>query len=137
MLDDVGAVLQAAGSERAVLFGEGTDGGGSAAVFAAAYPKRSIALIWWHGWSRSAWAPDYPWGFTEDQQAAAQTLMERAWGTQEGVVDIVREVMGSRIVDDTEAQHWWAKLHRNAATPSGAVELAGTWYATDVRVSFR
>ena len=61
-MEDVRAVLDAAESERAVLLGEGVDGGGLAAMYAATFPDRVYALILWHFHARAAWAPDYPWG---------------------------------------------------------------------------
>ena len=69
----------------------------------------------------SAWAPDYPWGWTEEQEAEAESLLERAWGTSDGVVEVVQSSVGSAsIADDPVAQQWWAKLQRHAATPTGS-----------------
>jgi class 3 adenylate cyclase len=133
MNDDVGAVLDATGSERAVLFGEGGDGGGVCAVFAASFPERSTALIWWDATSRSAWAPDYQWGITEEEFAASEAFMEEAWGSNDDVAEVVQRFGGASIANDPEATRWWAKLHRYAATPSAAVALARMWFETDVR----
>ncbi|HEX6581187.1 MAG TPA: adenylate/guanylate cyclase domain-containing protein [Actinomycetota bacterium] len=133
MMDDVGVVLDTAGSERAILFGEGGDGGGVCALFAASFPQRSTALIWWDATPRSAWAPDYPWGMTEEQFAASEAFMEEAWGSNEGIAELVRQVGGASIADDTEAKQWWAKLYRYAATPAAAVALGRMWFETDVR----
>jgi class 3 adenylate cyclase/pimeloyl-ACP methyl ester carboxylesterase len=131
-LDDVGAVLDAAGSERAVLFGE-TDGGGTCAVFAASFPQRCSALIWWGASPRSAWAPDYPSGLTEEQFADEEVFMERAWGSEDSVAEVVGRIGGASIADDPEARQWWAKLYRYSATPGAAVTLARMWFETDVR----
>ena len=133
MMDDVGVVLDTVGSERAVLFGEGGDGGGVCALFAASFPQRSTALIWWDATSRSAWAPDYPWGVTEEEFAASVPFMENAWGSNDAVAEVVRRFGGASIADDPEAKRWWAKLHRYAATPSAAVALGRMWFETDVR----
>jgi class 3 adenylate cyclase len=133
MIDDVGAVLDAAGSERTVLFGETADGGGVCAFFAASVPQRTTALIWWGASPRSAWAPDYPWGITEEQFAASETFMEDAWGSNDAVAEVVRRVGGASIADDPDAMRWWAKLFRYAATPSAAVALGRMWFETDVR----
>ena len=131
-LDDVGAVLDAAGSERAVLFGE-TEGGGTCAVFAASFPERCSALIWWGASPRSAWAPDYPSGLTEETFADEEVFMEQAWGSEDAVAELVRRVGGASIADDPEARQWWAKLYRYSATPGAAVTLARMWFETDVR----
>jgi class 3 adenylate cyclase len=133
MTDDVGAVLDTAGSERAILFGEGGDGGGVCALFAASFPQRATALIWWGASPRSAWAPDYPWGITVEQFLADEAFIEEAWGSNDTVAELVRRVGGASIADDTEARQWWAKLYRYAATPAAAVALSRMWFETDVR----
>jgi class 3 adenylate cyclase len=133
MLDDVRTVLDASGSERAVLLGEGTDGGGSCAVFAASFPDRALALIWWHGWSRSSWAPDYPWGLTDDHFAAERDLIERTWGTGKDTEALVRDVWGTSIGGDQVARAWWEKFLIAAASREAALTLSSTWQATDVR----
>lgn len=59
------AVLDDTGVERAALYGV-YDGGMVAALFAAMYPDRTSALIWWSPAGRVAAAPDYPWGATQE-----------------------------------------------------------------------
>ena len=65
-MDDVRAVMDAVGSERAALFGY-SEGGPMCALFAATYPARTTALD--HGRELRApdWAPDYPWAVTPEQ----------------------------------------------------------------------
>ena len=60
-MDDVRAVMDAAGSERAALLGSG-DGAALATLFAATYPDRTAALILNDPVVRGRWASDYPWG---------------------------------------------------------------------------
>jgi pimeloyl-ACP methyl ester carboxylesterase len=60
-MDDVRAVTDAAGSERAALFGI-SEGGPMSILFSATYPERTSALILYGSIARGAWAPDYPWG---------------------------------------------------------------------------
>ena len=59
-MDDLRAVLEAAGSPRTSIFAAG-DGGDLALVFAATYPDRVQAVVVWDGNFRGSWAPDYPW----------------------------------------------------------------------------
>ena len=59
-MDDVRAVMDAAGSERAALFGM-SEGAMMCMLFAAAHPERTSALILWGAMARSTWAEDYPW----------------------------------------------------------------------------
>jgi pimeloyl-ACP methyl ester carboxylesterase len=63
-MDDVRAVMDAAGSRRAALFGV-SDGASMSVLFAATYPERTAALVLRSATARTLWAPDYPWGSTE------------------------------------------------------------------------
>jgi pimeloyl-ACP methyl ester carboxylesterase len=65
-MDDVRAVLDAAGSERAALYGL-SEGAAMSILFAATYPERTAALVVRSAFPRRMWAPDYPWGRTEDE----------------------------------------------------------------------
>ena len=59
-MDDVRAVLDAVGSERAVLFGT-VEAAAMCMLFAATYPERTLGLILYNGYAKGTWAPDYPW----------------------------------------------------------------------------
>src|SRR5215831_9324665 len=74
-MDDVRAVMDAAGSTRAALLGF-SEGGPMSIVFAATYPQRTSALILYGSFARSAWAPDNPWGMTDEQLAVALKMRE-------------------------------------------------------------
>jgi pimeloyl-ACP methyl ester carboxylesterase len=65
-MDDVRAVMDAAGSKRAALFGI-SEGGPMSVLFAATYPERVSALILYGSIAKGAWSPDYPWGTKYDQ----------------------------------------------------------------------
>jgi len=69
-MDDVRAVMDAAGSERAALIGV-SEGGPMAILFAATYPERTAALVVRSAFPRSMWAHDYPWGRSDDEYARA------------------------------------------------------------------
>ncbi len=64
--DDIRAVMDAAGSERAVVFGY-SEGGCMACVFAATYPERTRGLLLWGTMPRWVRTDDYPWGFDRDE----------------------------------------------------------------------
>ena len=78
-MDDLVAVMDAAGSRRAVLFGE-SDGGPLCALFAATYPDRVLGLIMHGPDVRAAWAPDAPWGMTSEDFEAELATIERWLG---------------------------------------------------------
>jgi class 3 adenylate cyclase/pimeloyl-ACP methyl ester carboxylesterase len=65
-MDDIRAVMDAAGSEKAALFGV-SEGGSMACVFAATYPARTIALLLWGVQARWTKTADYPWGLTREE----------------------------------------------------------------------
>ena len=67
--DDIRAVMDAAGSERAFIFGS-SEGGSMACVFAATYPERTSGLILWG--TQATWirTDDYPWGASREEALA-------------------------------------------------------------------
>jgi class 3 adenylate cyclase len=79
-MDDVRAVMDAAGSDRAVLLGMET-GFAVAAMFAATLPERTAGLIAYGAQARALWAPDYPFGRPATEFDAEIREMEDGWGT--------------------------------------------------------
>ena len=82
-MDDIRAVMDDAGSERAVLFGW-EDGGCQSLLYAASYPERTLALILFGIWVKYSESPDYPWGWTPERTARFwESLLANKWGTEE------------------------------------------------------
>jgi class 3 adenylate cyclase len=79
-MDDVRAVMDAAGSERAVLAGF-ESGFAVAAMFAATFPERTAGLVAFGGRARELWAPDYPFGRAAETYDAELEEIEQGWGT--------------------------------------------------------
>jgi pimeloyl-ACP methyl ester carboxylesterase len=79
-MDDIRAVMDAVGSERALLFGL-QDGGMLCALFAASHPDRTLGLVLWGSRARGTWSPDYPWARTDEEWAARLEEVERLWGS--------------------------------------------------------
>src|SRR2546427_12479429 len=77
-MDDVRAVMDAAGSERAVLFGV-SEGGPLSLLFAATYPERTSALVVYGSYARRAWAADHPFGKTAEERTKVIETLEREW----------------------------------------------------------
>ena len=89
-MDDVRAVMDAAGSTRAALFGI-LDGGAMSALFAATHPERVSALVLLSSFPRVRWAADYPWGVpAEKWQVVKEQLMQFYFGSREEAVGVAR-----------------------------------------------
>ncbi|HEY6961314.1 MAG TPA: adenylate/guanylate cyclase domain-containing protein [Gaiellaceae bacterium] len=129
--DDLRAVLDAAGSERAVLVGN-RGGGSLAAFFAATHPERVFALVLYNSWARTAWAPDYLVGTAIDDLAAWRRQIAAHWGTAELAKRFLRSVAPSR-ADDPEWIRWEARALRHGASPAAALAFDEFEQAIDVR----
>lgn len=128
MMDDIGAVLDAAGSERAALFG-GAEGGPMCALFAATYPERTSALVLGAAYARRTWAPDYPWGLDEDAQQRIFSSYETRWGRE----DFGVRALAPSSADDERFRQWHAQACRFAGTPSSAL----AWFRITMEIDIR
>lgn len=127
-VDDVRAVMDAAGSRRAVIFGW-SEGAGMGITFAATYPERAIALVLFGAYARRAWAPDYPWASTpEERQEGIYDVIAREWGGPVGI----EHVAPSRATDPA-FREWWGTYQRRSASPAAALALARMNSSIDVR----
>lgn len=127
-MDDIRAVMDAAGSERAVLVGI-SEGATMCVLFAAAHPDRTIALVLYGGMARSTWAPDYPWATPE--AALMEALAEftvPSWGTGDNL-----DTFAPSLADDPAMRQWWARMERFAASPSMMAKVFQMFLETDVR----
>jgi pimeloyl-ACP methyl ester carboxylesterase len=77
-MDDIRAVMDAAGSDRAVIFGY-SEGANLALLFAATFPERTRALLLWGAQARWVRADDYPWGPTREEAEKGDRLSRREW----------------------------------------------------------
>ncbi|HSD80664.1 MAG TPA: adenylate/guanylate cyclase domain-containing protein [Solirubrobacteraceae bacterium] len=91
-MDDVRAVMDAAGSRRAALFGL-SEGASLSVLFAATYPERTAALVLRSAAARTLWAPDYPWGSTEEAYRRRMERELRIFGPREQALEAV-EALG-------------------------------------------
>jgi len=128
LMDDIGVVLDAAGSERAALFG-GAEGGPMCALFAATFPERTTALVLGASYARRGWAPDYPWGLDEETQRRVLDGYEDRWGRP----GFGSRAMAPTLVDDERFQAWNAQAQRFAGTPASAREWFRITMDIDVR----
>ena len=136
---DLLAVLDAIGSDRAVLLGS-AEGGAPNALFASVYPERTRSLIWWGPTAQSVWTPDYPWGSTPEIVEHEMRSVREHWGTKEYGRNWVENnemlLGGGEFSPATRLEEELtqvARVSRHWATPDVAEELERIWYETDVR----
>jgi pimeloyl-ACP methyl ester carboxylesterase/class 3 adenylate cyclase len=115
-MDDVRAVMDAVGSRRAAFFGV-SEGAAMSLLFAATYPERTAALVVRSAFPRRMWAPDYPWGRTEEEYEREVERDLRIFGPRQQAREAVR-VLGR--FSDAEAESFLQML-RFGASP-GALE---------------
>ena len=125
-MDDVRAVLDAVGSERAALLGY-SEGGPLCLLFAATYPDRTSALALYATYAkRSDPDDDYPWAPTAEERQAYGEQIEREWAWE---ADMRRMCPSA---DDAMAR-WWAARARASASPGAARALIAMNSEIDVR----
>jgi pimeloyl-ACP methyl ester carboxylesterase len=129
-MDDMRAVMDEVGVERAAVLGH-SEGGAMCALFAATYPDRAQALVMSGASARTRWAPDYPLGATDDALEELQRLILDNWG-YEGVRSLL-ETMAPSIVDDEELVHAHTRAALRAASPAAAAALTQMSAMIDVR----
>jgi class 3 adenylate cyclase len=129
-LDDLLAVMDAAGSERAAILGGG-DGCQIAITFAATYPERVSALFLGSPTARYLSALDYSEGIPRDHLVPEEVWMER-WGNDSAPLSI--ETLAPSMAHDPRWRTTLARLQRRAGTPSSACRYWNTAFAeTDIR----
>jgi pimeloyl-ACP methyl ester carboxylesterase len=126
-MDDVRAVMDAADSDRAALFGL-SEGGPMCALFSATYPDRTSALIMAGSYARRTRAPDYPWGPTKEEYDAWIDQMRRDWGKPFGL-----DARAPSMAHDQRFRDWWSHYLRISASPSAVVTLTRMNGEIDVR----
>ena len=130
-MDDLRAVMDAAGSERAVLFGI-SESAPLSCLFAATYPERTAALVLYAAYASEVRKPDYPWPPTADERAAqiddmAATIHE-TWGNVDWLADGAPSV-----ADDAAFRTWFSTFLRLGASPGAVIMLERMDALIDVR----
>lgn len=126
-MEDVHAVMDEVGSERAVLVGV-SEGGPMCSLFAATYPERTAALVMIGTYAKRIRDDDYPWAPTNEQREAFFELMQKEWGGPVGI-----DERAPSMSEDQEFRDWWATYLRMGASPGAAVALTKMNAEIDVR----
>ncbi len=127
-MDDVRAVMDAVGSERAVLMGF-SEGVPMSVLFAATYPERTQALVLYGGMARATEAPGYPWG------PSAEGFLE---ASEELVMPVVYtgadiDIWAPSLDEDPAAREWLGRYRRAAMSPDGIEAVIRMFLDIDVR----
>jgi len=126
-MDDVRAVMDHAGVERAALLGV-SEGGPMCILFAATYPQRTEALVVIGAYARRLSAPDYPCGATPEEYEVFLRSIQEGWGGPVGL-----EVRAPSMLDDDGFRARWATYLRMSASPGAAYALTRMNGEIDVR----
>jgi pimeloyl-ACP methyl ester carboxylesterase/class 3 adenylate cyclase len=129
-MDDMRAVMDAVGSERAVLMGV-SEGSSLAILFAATYPERTVALVLYGAQARATAVPDYPWealpSDPQEREAWFDARM-RVWGTVDELLSFSPNQLG-----DERFMEWASTRRRLGASPGAALALLRMNVEIDVR----
>jgi pimeloyl-ACP methyl ester carboxylesterase len=123
-MDDVRAVMDAAGSRRAAVFGA-SEGGNMSLLFAATYPDRTTALVTFGIYAKRIWSEDYPWAPRPEDRAREIESVEREWGRLDP------SVIAPSALPEQRAR--LARYIRHSASPGAAVALLRMNTQIDVR----
>jgi pimeloyl-ACP methyl ester carboxylesterase/DNA-binding winged helix-turn-helix (wHTH) protein len=126
-MDDVRAVMDAVGSERAALCGV-SEGGPMCSLFAATYPEKTLALVMIGTYAKRIRDDEYPWAPTTEQRQHFFDEMREQWGGPVGLEERAPSVAG-----DPEFREWWATYLRMGASPGAALALTQMNAEIDVR----
>jgi len=126
-MDDVRAVMDAVGSERAALCGV-SEGGPMCSLFAATYPEKTLALVMIGTYAKRIRDAEYPWGSTQEQREQFFEVMRKQWGGPVGI-----DERAPSVAHDPEFRDWWATYLRMGASPGAALALTQMNAEIDVR----
>jgi pimeloyl-ACP methyl ester carboxylesterase/class 3 adenylate cyclase len=120
-MDDIRAVMEAAGSKRAAIVGF-SEGGPMTLLFAATYPERTAAAILLGTGASNVHAEDYPWGQTPEEGLKDIRLLASRAGTQLWLDERLQSWAPS-IAGDEAVRQWWRRWVRTSASPGAVVAL--------------
>lgn len=127
-MDDTLAVMDAAGSEKAAVFGI-HEGGCLAMLLAATHPERVDALVLYGAFASTTWHEDYPWGQQPDERDEQIDFVVETWGKTNGPAAFVNP----RAADDEGFLRWWAKWQRHSVSKDAIRRFFDISARTDVR----
>jgi pimeloyl-ACP methyl ester carboxylesterase len=126
-MDDVRAVMDAVGSERATLMGY-SEGGPMCALFAATCPARTSAIIMIGSYPTLLQRPDYPCGRSANDHERWITTIQQSWGGPGGL-----DLRAPGMAANEHFRQWWARFLRMSGSPQSAAALTRMNGEIDIR----
>jgi pimeloyl-ACP methyl ester carboxylesterase len=128
-MHDVQAILDAVGSKKAALFGH-SEGGPMSLLYAATYPQRTSAVVLYGSYAKRSVAPDYPFGWNDQEWTRVLRDIEENWGSPNSlsVVDRTEKTGDVSLMADRLAAYF-----RAAASPGAAAAIMRMNREIDVR----
>jgi class 3 adenylate cyclase len=126
-MDDLRAVMDAAGSEKASLFGT-SEAGAMCLLFAATYPSRVRSVLTFGSYAKRIRAADYPWAPTREEREASYREIPTTWGTTKGLESVFPSMIGNPAFEE-----WVGAYFRASASPAAAVALLRMNSEADIR----
>jgi class 3 adenylate cyclase len=129
-MDDIRAVMDAVGSERAVLWIGGT-ATGVGVLFAATYPERCTGLVCFDPQVKGTRAPDYPWAPSEEEWRERLAAYRTGWG-ERAFLDGLAYEWAPAVADDESFREWFVWHMRRSLSPGAALTSFRTAKELDV-----
>jgi pimeloyl-ACP methyl ester carboxylesterase len=123
---DLMSIADTVGAEQPFVGGPEI-GGALSAVFAATYPARAAGVVWYGPFAQSMWAPDYPWGMSEEEAEEDDRVTTEGWGKGEFAAAFVARNAPS-IAGDLEAIRFFSRWMRATTKTEDALRLFRLWY---------
>jgi len=130
-MDDLRAVMDAAGSPRAVLVAT-FEAASMALLFAGTYPERVAGLVLFYPLVKGVWAPDYPFAPTEEDYRREFDQIRTGWGQADQAETFLREA-APVVADDPQVASWVRRMFRQGASPGAALALRRMVMSVDIR----
>lgn len=127
-MDDVSAVMDAVGLERAAIMGV-AEAAPMAELFAATYPERTDALVLVNATARISAAPGYEIGSPPEMKERLISMTEQTWGGSDDIINAIN----SSLAGDSAAAEAWGRFFRLAASPATAAAVMRMLFDLDVR----
>lgn len=129
LMDDIGRVMDAAGSERAIIMAT-QECAFAACMYAAAYPQRVSALILYEAAANWLWSPETPWEWTAEEWGKMARSIQ-AWSRAQAAENVRREAPS--MVGDAAYLDWWYRYVLLSTAPGYWAASADLYMETDIR----